>query len=883
MISTTVPEEPESEEGKEEAPEEPEQEEGKEEAPEESEQEEYAEKTPEETGEAEGQTRESENTEEDLEDTGEIVPEQARSENGTIQERNKELSPEVCAAYLELLTQQRGQMSSTARNIVFSDICGDDTPEMIYIQAVPVNGETADTASAALHIVTYENDRLRELYAGEIDRANYYLFQISAEKTLYEYSNQGSDIGTEQYSRYTASDPETLVKEPVCSRSYNSQDASVLFQVNGMDTDEGQFRASVEDMQAGTSAVLMYGPGCGEFAEAYVSQHGCQAVSLDDAVVFLSAIIENTAEKEPGEEAQAQQENAAGTENGQQEAQVQQDNAAGTENGQQEEEQMQRENAAGTENGQQEMQVQQENAAGTENGQQEEDQMQQENAAGTENGQQEEEQVQQENVAGTENGQPIIEEIPQTEDMFSAWDAPPANPDFPIEIEEYSVFPNPGESEVQNNQQLEAGDPWAVPGTPSGTNEGMTGDPWAVPGTPSGTNEGMTGDPWAVPGTQTGSNPEEYIDPYSGTTQDPFGGTAPTMQEDFYVLPTGDPYGPDTPVIPDDPYTMVPDAQGWTDSTGSLPYDMPVMDPEQQKMDSLRSFLLKANYYGEYNYLDSQKSTETGRTLLEAIMDQVPCVDESLYPGEGIYRNTAAGDSSFDPYGRWQSWARFSVSKQDWILRNIFHCPEDAIAQMKSKLQMNQDMNPNGFYMLDSYYYRQDTQESHSPSVTMDSPIFDGMYYTVYYTWNDSGMMAPGTRAAVLEYRNIEGKDYWTLYYMGSPKNPGLTGMELVQAEYSQTMTSNPMVTDPNMVNPNMADPNMTDPNMVNPNMTDPNMTDPSELYPTIAILPPEDPYAVPEQGNTDQDYVTQQYDIVQELADQGIIPQDYLEQFGIQ
>ena len=195
-----------------------------------------------------------------------------------------------------------------SRNIAFCDVYGDDTPEFLYIAIEPVDGIDEAFCPAWLHIVTFENGSLRELYAYDLDKGKatggfsyYYLFQVEGEKTLYEFTDRGDESGTRQYCRYVPTADARLKKEQICSLSRDWDGTVTQCIVNGADSSADAFDLTAADLQNRTVCLVMYKPGV-EFADSYESWYGCMAMGYEEAYAFLTDVIYAATQQEPSEE-----------------------------------------------------------------------------------------------------------------------------------------------------------------------------------------------------------------------------------------------------------------------------------------------------------------------------------------------------------------------------------------------------------------------------------------------------------------------------------------------------------------------------------------------------------------------------------------------------
>ena len=213
-------------------------------------------------------------------------------------------------AYLDLLEQDRSDIllytwqhgyygygaqtdEELPRPVVFCDVWGDELPEMIYLKC------SGSEWSTSLNIVTWDKGRLRSLFSETWDVLvaggfRYYLYQLAGERSLYAFTSSGDESWTRAYLAFVPDDAgdlsrQTLLKDydhPGSTEETYSQrfrDCSL----NGLPVSEEEYELAEEQIRAGTSAILMFSAGVGDYAPAFVAAHGCPAMSCDEAVAWL--------------------------------------------------------------------------------------------------------------------------------------------------------------------------------------------------------------------------------------------------------------------------------------------------------------------------------------------------------------------------------------------------------------------------------------------------------------------------------------------------------------------------------------------------------------------------------------------------------------------
>lgn len=181
-----------------------------------------------------------------------------------------------------------------------------------------------------------------------------------------------------------------------------------------------------------------------------------------------------------------------------------------------------------------------------------------------------------------------------------------------------------------------------------------------------------------------------------------------------------------------------------------------------QELNGLLDFLA---YYawkgGTYDYR-SVPAEEEWRNLLEAVIRHPSAVNESIYPGEPVqeYWDQA------DPRNQWQAHLVFSEAKADWILKNIFHVSDADLTAMKAAAE-----NDTNSYLQDGNYYCSLGGVGGGYMVWLDAMEYDGTFYTIEYRVQDAYDMEGidiKHLYGLFRFENLEGENYWTVYYMGN-------------------------------------------------------------------------------------------------------------------
>ena len=188
---------------------------------------------------------------------------------------------------------------SATRAVVLSNVYGDETPELIYIAGT--SGETGDLYSQPeLRIVTYEDGAVRTLFADAWENSiyaggyyDYYLFRMKDKDTLYFCRDIGDDGGLIEYGRFDDAGDGTLKIKDLFTDVYTDTGYGIEHEYlkQGNAISEESYDAQIQHAQTSTDSILMYSDGCGDFAEDYVAEHGCPAMTADEALTLLSNFL----------------------------------------------------------------------------------------------------------------------------------------------------------------------------------------------------------------------------------------------------------------------------------------------------------------------------------------------------------------------------------------------------------------------------------------------------------------------------------------------------------------------------------------------------------------------------------------------------------------
>lgn len=210
----------------------------------------------------------------------------AVAETASVQTTEPSTAPEYLDAYkayksalennktsIRNFTWQLGE-GNESRPVVFCDIYGDETPEMIYTNVSHLSPDYLDKGSTKLNIYTFEDGKVEKLYTSE----NYFwdeneaggdggiktfLFQIEGEKTLYAFHKGADEFTTKTYYQFKEKNG-SLKAEEYKDATFNLADH--------------------------VSDILMMSEGMPESQGIDTSVHKNKAMTYDEAIAFLNGI-----------------------------------------------------------------------------------------------------------------------------------------------------------------------------------------------------------------------------------------------------------------------------------------------------------------------------------------------------------------------------------------------------------------------------------------------------------------------------------------------------------------------------------------------------------------------------------------------------------------
>ncbi len=236
--------------------------------------------------------------------------------------------PEAYQAYLEHLEQNKPGIDGyknvfdysdddstdpenypMPRAVALFDVCGDAIPELIYINEGRKDAHFGTIYN--LNVLTYRDGSLVSVYRDEWDynsywdeMITYYLFADPTSKTMYFFEDSSmSNYVLKEYSAFTETESGHLQRSKIMfhEEEYDedSEKTTVVYNVNGKNVSEADFRKEVERLQA--NAVYLI-PRPGEFREPENAQY--IAMTCDEMIAYLQGLLNPQAPSTPVSEAE---------------------------------------------------------------------------------------------------------------------------------------------------------------------------------------------------------------------------------------------------------------------------------------------------------------------------------------------------------------------------------------------------------------------------------------------------------------------------------------------------------------------------------------------------------------------------------------------------
>ena len=191
-------------------------------------------------------------------------------------------------------------INNEPKPVVIADVCGDDTPELIYI----AGGTDQSCYYADLHIATYRNGSVEELYSGAWDSVAgggfyYYLFKNKTDKSLYAYKSYGDDYWVNEYAHFGEENGQLIQKDVLKYDRHPDYDNIVngtlmsidKYTLDNNEIPESEYYKKKSELCENTNSVLMYSANIPDEITSFITENGCAAMTCSEAILYLKGQI----------------------------------------------------------------------------------------------------------------------------------------------------------------------------------------------------------------------------------------------------------------------------------------------------------------------------------------------------------------------------------------------------------------------------------------------------------------------------------------------------------------------------------------------------------------------------------------------------------------
>ena len=174
----------------------------------------------------------------------------------------------------------------------------------------------------------------------------------------------------------------------------------------------------------------------------------------------------------------------------------------------------------------------------------------------------------------------------------------------------------------------------------------------------------------------------------------------------------------------------------------------------------LEDFLSRYIMWGPREF-DARHISDHKSNILQSVANYYSCVNPKNYPGKGVSTIEADAAAQIWPWDTNRTGlAAFDKTEANWICRNIFHITDSEIDSLYRELYNQQAMYTDNV----SYYTLRVTKDNATVG-KLKSVTTDGKYHYVIYDEITTTDNSSSPRYAVMEFKTIDGQQYWTMYY----------------------------------------------------------------------------------------------------------------------
>lgn len=147
-----------------------------------------------------------------------------------------------------------------------------------------------------LHVVTYENNMIKELYScergGGGGGVNYYLFRIKDSNDLHLCTIFNNADLSVHHTVLKVTEDNILCESPLLDFATHNRGTTLpyseSYKIYGNDASASEYQSAFELLNTLTEEVLIYTSNCGDFVDSFVAQNGSAGMTCDQAISYLS-------------------------------------------------------------------------------------------------------------------------------------------------------------------------------------------------------------------------------------------------------------------------------------------------------------------------------------------------------------------------------------------------------------------------------------------------------------------------------------------------------------------------------------------------------------------------------------------------------------------
>ena len=210
-----------------------------------------------------------------------------------------------------------------------------------------------------------------------------------------------------------------------------------------------------------------------------------------------------------------------------------------------------------------------------------------------------------------------------------------------------------------------------------------------------------------------------------------------------------------------------------------------VYDYSAQEKKDIERTLTMFHWYalergGSYSALTALNTTQNNPLgLMRALTSNPLCVDYSMYPVAQPQRITG-----YDPLRRWGNTMYYKISEDsvEWVLKYVLRLTDAQIDTLIARVDSGVNTN---IYRYQGCYYTWFGGVGDGFVTSIIRIVRDGDRFRVTYHLGDIYGEDMGTRYAVFTRTTYEGRQYWSLLYMGKTEPAsGMPFLDVMASDY---------------------------------------------------------------------------------------------------